>query len=167
MKIKFRLWDYPFGGHRRADCMFTAGTGVGREGFIHWQREGLPLEWHQGGKARVTACHASDADRAGGPGPAQLGSGSKLEFSPLRNQCCFQGMCVCSSTGSFPRYYTLITRKAFSSFSSWKATDLSQEVSQGSEEQKGWGLQDQSGRLKLGFGGRALALHAQNRGFNP
>jgi hypothetical protein len=43
MKIKFGPLGLPFGGHRRADYMFTAGIGVGREGLIHGQREGLPF----------------------------------------------------------------------------------------------------------------------------
>lgn len=60
MKIKFRLLGLPFWGHRRADYMFTAGIGVGRQALFmgrgrdslfeqhscakqEWQREKHPV----------------------------------------------------------------------------------------------------------------------------
>lgn len=63
MKIKFRPLGLPFWGHRRADYMFTAGTGVGRQAlFMGRERDSL-FEQHSHGKARMAALEASDVYR--------------------------------------------------------------------------------------------------------
>lgn len=55
MKIKFKPLGLPLWSHRRADYMFTAGIGVGRQAlFMDRGRDSL-LEQHSWSKARMAA----------------------------------------------------------------------------------------------------------------
>lgn len=69
MKIKFRPLGLPFWGHRRADYMFTAGIGVGRQASFMGKGRGSLFEQYSGGKARMAASKASDAYRSQAPWP--------------------------------------------------------------------------------------------------
>lgn len=76
MKIKFRLWDYPLGAiEELITCSQLEFMLAEKALFIGRGRDSL-FEWHHGGKARVSAGKASDADKAGAPGPMLLGSGN-------------------------------------------------------------------------------------------
>jgi hypothetical protein len=99
MKIKFRPLGLPFGDHRRADYMFTAGAGVGRQALFMGRGRDSLFERHSCSQARMTACKASNAYRPQALWPTLLRPGIQLESSPLRN-CVSKHMCVCSNTGS-------------------------------------------------------------------
>lgn len=122
MKIKFRPLGLPFWGHRRADYMFTAGIGVGRQSFFMGRRRVSLFEQRSCGKARMAAFEASDAYRPQAPWPhvAQIWPPSGVVSTECGSKC----MCLLKHMFSFTPLITLSSAQtAFCNFSIEKPMD--------------------------------------------
>lgn len=137
MKIKFRPLGLPFWGHRRADYMFTAGIGVGRQAVFMGRGRDSLFEQHSRAKQEwqhETHLMLTDLKPHG---RKLLRSANQLELSPLRNHDVAQCTCLLRHASSLTSLITCSsTTSASCNFSIYKAVTTAKRTTSILEDRK-------------------------------